>query len=94
MRIMISLMDRDMKGVDMNETTGHRHGVGEGDPNRVVGEEEAADEIGIEGGIETGEIDRGIPVGPREVAGEVVLDGVNGHGHEDLSQPRPSVGVG
>jgi hypothetical protein len=66
----------------MNATMGHQHEAGEGDPNRADGEEEAADEIGIEEGTGTGEIDPGIPVGQREVAGEVVLDGVNGHGHE------------
>lgn len=76
-----------MKGADMNAIMDHPHGVGEEDPNRVVGEEEAVDEIGIEGGTGTGEIDRGIRVGRREAVGEVVLDGVNGHGHEKIPQP-------
>ena len=80
-------MHRVMKGVDMNATMGrHHHEVGEEDPNQVVGEEEAADEIGIEEGTGTGEIDRGIPVGQREVAEAVVLGGVNGHGHEEFHQ--------
>jgi hypothetical protein len=87
-------MDRVMKGGDMNANMGHLHEVDEEDPNRVAGEEEAADEIGIEEGIGTGEIDLGIPVGQREVAGEVVLDGVNVHGHETFPQLWVLVGVG
>lgn len=82
-----------MKGEDMNANMGHLHEVGEGDPNRVVGGEEAADEIGTEEGIGTREIDLGIPVGQREVAGEVVLDGVKGHGHENLPQFWVFVGI-
>ena len=68
----------------MNVAMDHHHEVDEGDLNRAVGEEEAVDEIGIEGGIgtETGEIDRGIPVGQREVGEVVVLGGVNALGHE------------
>ena len=69
-----------MKGDDMNAIMGHHHEVDEEEPNRAVGGEEAVDEIGIEEGTGTGEIDKEIPVGRREVAGEVVLDGVNGHG--------------
>ena len=83
----------------MNVGMDHRHEEGEGDPNRVVGEEEAVDEIGIEEGIGigietgigtgigTGEIDKGILVGRREVVGgEVVLGGVNALGHEKISK--------
>lgn len=72
----------------MNAIMAHHHEVdGEG-PNRVAGEEEAVGETGIEEGIETEEIDRGMLVGRREVAGEVVLGGVNGHGHEGFPQLR------
>ena len=92
MRIMINLMDRVMKGEDTNVTMDHPHEVGEEDPNRVVGEEEAADEIGKEEGTGTGGIDLGILVGQREAVGEVVLDGVNGHGHEKSPQLRIFVG--
>jgi len=73
-----------MKGVDMNATMGHRHEADAEDPNRAVGEEEAVDEIGIEEGTGTGEIDRGILVGQRGVVGEVDLDGVNDHGHDKI----------
>ena len=70
----------------MNVGMDPHHEEGEGDPSRVVGEEEAVDEIGIEEGIGTGtgigEIDKGIPVGRREVGGEVVPGGVNALGHE------------
>ena len=72
----------------------HHHEEGEGGPNRVVGEEEAVDEIGIGEGIGTGtgtgtgEIDRGILVGRREVEGVVVLGGVNALGHEKISGSR------
>jgi len=77
----------------MNVVMDHHH-EGEGDPNLVVGEEEAVDGIGIgEGtgtgtGTGTGEIDRGILVGRREVEGEVVLGGVNALGHEKISEFR------
>jgi len=69
----------------MNVAMGHLHEEDEGGPNRVVGEEEAVDEIGIEEGIGTGigEIGRGILVGRREVGGGVVLGGVNALGHEN-----------
>jgi len=69
----------------MNVGMGHRHEEDEDGPNRVVGEEEAVDEIGIEEGIGTGteEIDRGILVGRRGVGEGVVLDGVNALGHEN-----------
>ena len=99
-RIMINLMGRVMKGIGMNVAMDRHHEEGEEDPNRVVGEEEAVDEIGIEEGIEietetgieigtgTGEIDKGILVGRREVGGEVVLDGVNALGHEKISKFR------
>jgi len=69
----------------MNVAMGHHLEEGEGVPNRVVGEEEAADEIGIEEGRRTGtgEIDRGILVGRRGVGGVVVLGGVNVLGLEN-----------
>jgi len=75
----------------MNVGMDHRHEEGEEDPNRVVGEEEAVDEIGIEEGTGTGtgEIDRGILVGQREVGGEVVLGGVNALGHEKIYPKSP-----
>ena len=75
----------------MNVAMDHHHEEGEGDPNLVVGEEEAVDGIGIgEGtGTGTGEIDRGILVGRREVEGEVVLGGVNALGHEKIPESRP-----
>jgi hypothetical protein len=89
-RTTINLMDRVTKGIGMNVAMDHHHEEGEGDPNRVVGKEEAVDEIGIEEGIEieirtgTGEIGQGILVGRREVGEEEVLGGVNALGHENL----------
>lgn len=76
-------MDRVTREVDTNVVMGN-HEVGEGDPNRVVGEEEAVDEIGIEEGIGIGteEIGREIPDGRREVGEEVVQGGANAHGRE------------
>ena len=61
------------------------HEPDEGDPNRVVGEEEAAEKI-REGGTEIGTegIDRGILAGRREAGGVVVLGGVNALGHENF----------
>jgi len=78
-------MDRVTKEIGMNVAMGHNHEGGEGAPNRVVGEEEAVDEIKIEEerGTGTGEIDRGILVGRREVGEGVVLGGVNVLGHEN-----------
>ena len=70
----------------MNVGMDLHHEEGEGEPNRVVGEEEAVDEIGIEEGTGTGEIDKGILVGRREAGEEVVLGGVNALGHEKNSQ--------
>ena len=76
----------------MNVAMDHHHEEGEGDPNRVVGEEEAVDEIGIEEGIGTGtgtgEIEQGILVGRREVGEEEVLGGVNALGHEKFLKSR------
>jgi hypothetical protein len=88
-RITIDLMGRVTMGLGMNVVTDH-HEAGEGDPNQAVGEEEAVDEIRIGEGteIETGEIDREIPVGQREAEGEVVLDGVNTLGHESFFQSK------
>ena len=83
---MINLMDQVTKGTGMNVGMDHHHEEGEGDPNQVVGEEEAVDEIGIGEGIGTGtgtkQIDKGILVGRKEVEGEVVLGGVNALGHD------------
>ena len=74
----------------MNAAMDHHHEEDEEEPNRVVGEQEAVDGIGIEEGIGTGtgteETDRGILVGLREVGGEVVLGGVNALGHENFSK--------
>ena len=72
----------------MNVGTGHHHEEDEGDPNRVVGEEEAVDEIGTKEGTGTGEIDKGMLVGRREAGGEVVLGGVNALGHEYFLKSR------
>ena len=72
----------------MSVAMGHHHEEDEGDPNRVVGEEEAADEIRIEDGTGTGEIDKGMLVGRREAGGGVVLGGVNALGHEYFLKPR------
>ena len=85
-RITINLMGRATKGTGMNVGMDLHHEEGEGEPNRVVGEEEAVDEIGIEEGTGTGEIDKGILVGRREAGEEVVLGGVNALGHEKNSQ--------
>jgi len=76
----------------MNVGMDRRHEEGEEDPNRVVGEEEAVDEIGIEEGTGTGEIDKEILVGQREVGGEVVLGGVNALGHERICPPSLNFG--
>lgn len=87
-RTTISLMDRATKGTGMNVAMGRHHEEDEGGPNRVVGEEEAVDEIGIEEGTRTGEIDKGMLVGRREAGGEVVLGGVNALGHENFLKSR------
>ena len=64
------------------------HEEGEGEPNRVVGEGEAVDEIGIGEGTGIGEIDKGILVGRREVGEGAVLGGVNALGHEKFPKCR------
>ena len=81
-------MDRVTGGAGTNVVMVHHREEDEGGPNRVVGEGEAVDETGIEEGIGTGEIDRGILVGQREVGGEVVLDGVNALGLEKPSESQ------
>ena len=80
-------MDQVTKGDGTNVAMDLHHEEGEGDPNRAVGEEEAVDGIGIEEGIGigTGEIDKEILVGRREVEEEVVLGGVNALGHENFN---------
>lgn len=76
----------------MNVVMALHHEVGEEDPNRVVGEEEAVVEKGIEEGIG---IDRETLVGRREVGGVVALGGANVLGHEEYSpSPQFLVGVG
>ena len=82
-------MDRVTREIGMNVAMGHHHEEGEDVPNRVVGEEEAVDEIGIEEGTRTGTgaIDRGILAGRREAGGEV-LGGVNALGLENSPKPQ------
>ena len=86
-------MGRVTKGTDMNAAMDHHHEEDEGDPNRAVGEEEAAGEIGTEEGIGTGtgETDREILVGRSEAGGVVVLGGVNALGHEKF--PRVPISM-
>lgn len=72
----------------MNVGTGHHRAEDGGDPNRVVGKEEAVGEIGIEEGTGTREIDKEMLVGRREAGGEVVLGGVNALGHENFLKSR------
>ena len=85
-------MDRVTGGAGTNVVMVHHREEDEGGPNRVVGEEEAVDETGIEEGIGTGigtgEIGREILVGQREVGEEVVLDGVNALGLEKPSESQ------
>jgi hypothetical protein len=72
----------------MSAAMGHRHEGDEGDPNRVAGEEEAVDEIGIEEGTGIREIDKEMLVGRREAGGVAVLGGVNALGHENSLKYR------